>query len=61
MDKELKGKISGPVISAIEMFMRFGNETTGLAHNGYYGERGWPYEILKRFLSDVKTEEPCQK
>ena len=44
-------KIPGNVREAIELFMKFGNETIGITHNGYYSEGGWPHNTLKEFLS----------
>jgi hypothetical protein len=55
--ENLKGKIPGPVISAIEQFLRFGDETYEESHNGYYSTGGWPYEVLKEFVSKVNKGE----
>lgn len=44
--------IPGPVVSAIKMFLKFGDETTGKFHNGYYGKGGWPYEVLNKFIGE---------
>lgn len=43
-------KIPGNVVSAINLFLRYGEETKDQAHNGYYSQGGWPYETLKTFL-----------
>jgi hypothetical protein len=42
--------LPGDVVSAIELFLKFGDETKGEVHNGYYSKGGWPYNILTRFL-----------
>ena len=45
--------VPGTVKTAIEIFMRFGDETLNQAHNGYYSKGGWPYEILREFIDGM--------
>jgi len=42
--------VPGTVITAVEQFLKFGKETKDKAHNGYYSEGGWPYDVLKKFV-----------
>jgi len=48
--------IPGTVLSAIKLFLNFGDETNGKVHNGYYAKGGWPHEVLKKFLDDPTGE-----
>lgn len=50
--KQESNKIPGNVNAAIDLFLKFGDETTGKTHNGHYGKGGWPYETLNRFLKN---------
>ena len=50
-------KLPGTVKSAIEQFLRFGDETKEVSHNGYYSGGGWPYDVLKKFIEEENTND----
>ena len=51
-----KGEVPGTVLTAIRQFMAYGKETAGTAHNGYYSEGSWPYEMLKKKFIEIYEE-----
>lgn len=44
------------VKDAIKAFMRFGDKTLNVSHNGYYSDGGWPYNTLEKFLNLSTTD-----